>query len=94
MALAVICLTISALWFTNRVVTPKDASWEDVVSESKAGGYQLLIVDTRQEWEFRTGHIKHAVNFPMEPTWLSRWQKKAALEKFLGPNKDLNIVFY
>ena len=111
MALAVICLTISALWFTNRVVTPKDASWEDVVLESKAGAYQLiktddlrekqtedpdklLIVDTRQEWEFRTGHIKHAVNFPMEPTWLSRWQKKAALEKFLGPNKDLNIVFY
>lgn len=111
MALAVICLTISALWFTNRVVTPKDASWEDVVSESKAGGYQLiktddlrekqtedpdklLIVDTRQEWEFRTGHIKHAVNFPMEPTWLSRWQKKAALEKFLGPDKDRTIVFY
>lgn len=110
MALSVICLTIIALWYTNWAVTPKDASWEDVVSESKAGGYQLiktddlwknqteddklLIVDTRQEWEFRTGHIKHAVNFPMEPTWLSRWQKRAALKKFLGPDKDLTIVFY
>ncbi len=28
----------------------------------------LLLVDTRQEWEYRTGHLKGAVNFPMEPT--------------------------
>ncbi|MCP4670245.1 MAG: rhodanese-like domain-containing protein [Desulfobacula sp.] len=110
-ALIVICLTIAALWFTNQSVTPKDASWEDVVAESKAGGYSLiksdelwekykadidsfLMVDTRQEWEFRTGHIKEAVNFPMEPTWLSRWQKKKSLEKFLGPDKNKIIVFY
>jgi len=110
-ALIVICLTISALWFTNRAVTPKDASWEDVLAESKNGGYHLietdalqkkyledpentLIVDTRQEWEFRTGHIKGAINFPMEPTWLSRWQKKASLEKLLGSNKDKSIIFY
>lgn len=110
-ALIVIFLTISALWFTSRAVTPKDASWEDVMIESRAGGYNLittdelwkkyqedpdnlLIVDTRQEWEFRTGHIKQAVNFPMEPTWLSRWQKKASLEKFLGPDKDRTIIFY
>jgi 3-mercaptopyruvate sulfurtransferase SseA len=110
-ALTVICLTIIALWYTNWVPTPKDVSWEDVVSESKTGGYQLiktddlrkkqtedpdkiLIVDTRQEWEFRTGHIRQAVNFPMEPTWLSRWQNKGALENFLGPDKDRAIVFY
>ncbi len=110
-AFIVICLTISALWMTNQSVTPREASWEDVVAESKAGGYtlikteelwkkyqdnpdNLLLVDTRQEWEFRTGHIKQAVNFPMEPTWLSRWQKKASLEKFLGPDKDRTIVFY
>jgi hypothetical protein len=30
----------------------------------------LLLVDTRQEWEYRTGYIKNAVNFPMEPTWV------------------------
>jgi len=110
-ALIVICLTIIALWLTNRAVTPRDASWEDVLAESRAGGYgliktealwekyqadpdSLLIVDTRQEWEFRTGHIKQAVNFPMEPTWLSRWQKKASLETFLGPDKERAIVFY
>ncbi|MBT4198503.1 MAG: rhodanese-like domain-containing protein [Desulfobacula sp.] len=109
-ALIVICLTVSALWFTNRAVTPKAASWEDVVSEAKTGNYSLittdelrqlyfgkdvpLIVDTRQEWEFRSGHIKGAVNFPMEPTWLSRWQKKTLLEQFLGTDKDKTIIFY
>ena len=111
MALTVVCLTIGVLWFTNRAVTPKTATWEDVVSESESGGYSLittkelherytrdseppLIVDTRQEWEFRTGHIKNAVNFPMEPTWFSRWQKASALEEFLGPDKNRVIVFY
>jgi 3-mercaptopyruvate sulfurtransferase SseA len=54
----------------------------------------LLLVDTRQEWEYRTGHIKGARNFPMEPTWLSRWRNKGALEKFMGPDKNRFIVFY
>ncbi len=54
----------------------------------------LLLVDTRQEWEYRTGHIQGAVNFPMEPTWWSRWRKKSDLESLLGQNKDLAIVFY
>ena len=107
----VICITITALWVTNWAVTPKDASWADVVAESKAGRYglitteelwekyhktpdTLLIVDTRQEWEFRTGHIQGAKNFPMEPTWLSRRQKRASLESFLGPDKNQTIIFY
>ncbi len=54
----------------------------------------LLIVDTRQEWEYRTGHIKGAVNFPMEPTWWSRWRKKGGMAGFLGSAKDRSIVFY
>ncbi len=54
----------------------------------------LFLVDTRQEWEYRTGHIKGALNFPMEPTWLSRWRKKEDLETFLGTDKDRFIVFY
>lgn len=54
----------------------------------------MLLVDTRQEWEYRTGHIKKAVNFPMEPTWLSRWRNKGALEEFLGSDKNRFIVFY
>ena len=54
----------------------------------------LLLVDTRQEWEYRTGHIKKAMNFSMEPTWLSRWRSKGALEKLLGSDKNRLIVFY
>ena len=38
--------------------------------QSKAN--DLLIVDTRQDWEYRTSHIRGAVNFPMEPTWWLR----------------------
>ncbi len=111
LALIAIVATLGALWFTNRSVTPKEAGWEDVVTEAEMGGYKListdelwkrysknpdslLVVDTRQEWEYRAGHIKGAVNFPMEPTWFSRWRKKGGLEAFLGSNKDRFIVFY
>ena len=54
----------------------------------------LLLVDTRQEWEYRTGHIKGALNFSMEPTWLSRWRSRDALEELLGPDKNRRVVFY
>ncbi len=54
----------------------------------------LLLVDTRQEWEYRTGHLKEAVNFPIEPTRWSRWRKASALETFLGPDKNRTIIFY
>jgi len=111
LSLIAIVATIGALWLTNRSVTPKKATWDDVVAEAEVGGYKLigteefweryrknpdslLVVDTRQEWEYRTGHIKGAVNFPMEPTWFSRWQKKEALETIIGPDKDRSIVFY
>jgi predicted sulfurtransferase len=55
---------------------------------------KLLLVDTRQDWEYRTGHIKGAINFPMEPTWWARWQKAGELKTLLGPDKDRPIVFY
>ena len=45
---------------------------------------KILLVDTRQDWEFAAGHIKAAVNFPIEPTWWSRWRKKADLLRCSG----------
>jgi rhodanese-like protein len=110
-ALVAVLLTFGTLWFTNRPVTPKLATWDDVLAEGDAGGYKiittnelseryqkdvegLLLVDTRQEWEYRTGHLKGAVNFPMEPTSWSRWRKASALQTFLGPDKDRTIIFY
>lgn len=102
---------MGALWLTNGAVTPKKATWDDVVAEAKGGGYQListndswklynekrgsaLWVDTRQEWEYRSGHIMGAVNFPMEPTGFTRWRKKGSLKKFLGEDKDRTLIFY
>ena len=72
-----------------RLISTDDA-WEQVA----AGREGLLLVDTRQQWEYNTGHIKGAVNFPMEPTWLARWQKKGALAKLLGSDKERFIIFY
>jgi len=54
----------------------------------------LLLVDTRQEWEYRTGRIKGALNFPMAPTGWARWREAGSLEAFLGPDKERFIVFY
>ena len=106
-----VAISAGIMWYTNRVVPPKKATWDDVRAEAKQGGYRLmstdelskqytanpeslLLVDTRQEWEYRTGHIKNALNFQIEPTWLSRWRKKGALKTLLGPDKNRLIVFY
>jgi hypothetical protein len=110
-AIAAVLLTIGSLWFTNRAVTPKQVTWDDVLVEAKNGGYQIIttdelakryqqdpdslfLIDTRQEWEYRTGHLKGAVNFSIEPTAWARWRKASALENFLGPDKDRALVFY
>jgi hypothetical protein len=111
LALAAIGITVGALWFANSAVAPKQATWEEALSEATSGGYKiitteeladrykkdpsnLLMVDTRQEWEYRTGHIRGALNFPMEPTWWARWRKAGDVEDFLGPDKGRLIVFY
>jgi hypothetical protein len=109
--LLAVMITIGYLLYSNRDVTLKAATMEDVLNEAKTGGYRListdelwarykdrfetlLLVDTRQEWEYRTGHISGAVNFPMEPTGWSRLRSRGALKKFLGPDKTRFIVFY
>ena len=111
MALAAAMITVVAVWYANRPVTPRQATWDDVMAEAKAGGYRiittealadqyrkgswdLMLIDTRQAWEYRTGHIAGAANFPMEPTWWARWRKAGALKRFLGPDKSHAIVFF
>jgi 3-mercaptopyruvate sulfurtransferase SseA len=70
-----------------------------ITTEELAKLYQqpdanLLVVDTRQHWEFHGGHIRGALSFPMEPTWQSRWRAQDPLAALLGPDKDRPIVFY
>ena len=67
---------------------------DDLAKRYRQDRNSLLLVDTRQEWEYRSGHILGAVNFPMEPTWFARWWKKGDLDKLLGPDKNRFIVFY
>lgn len=55
---------------------------------------ELLLIDTRQEWEYHSGYIKGAVNFPLEPTWLARMTQRGALDQFLGAHKSKKLVFY
>ena len=110
-AAAAVLITALSAWHAQRPIVTKKASWDDVVAEAKAGGYQIitteeladrfqkdpsgmLLVDTRQEWEYRTGHIKGALNFSIEPTRWERWRKAGELEDFLGPDKERTLVFY
>jgi hypothetical protein len=69
-------------------------STEELADRHKKRASDLLLVDTRQEWEYRTGHIEDALNFPMEPTWWARWRKAGALKNFLGSDKNRFIVIY
>lgn len=69
-------------------------STEELYEHYRKDPQSILLVDTRQEWEYRTGHIKGALNFSMEPTWMARWTQKGELEKSLGPDKNRFLVFY
>jgi hypothetical protein len=57
-------------------------------------GVKVLLVDTRQDWEYRSGHIEGAVNLPLEPTAWSRWRSQGRLAVLLGPDRDRLVVFY
>jgi hypothetical protein len=111
LALAAALLTLGVLWYLQRPIIVKEATWEDVKAEAQSGGYRLitteelaaryrldagklLLVDTRQDWEYRSGHIQGAVNFSIEPSAWSRWRSQGPLAKFLGPDQGRPIVFY
>ena len=53
-----------------------------------------LLIDTRQEWEFQTGHIAGSVHFSMETTWFARLIQRGPMAQALGPDKDRILVFY
>ena len=72
-----------------RIITTEELA--DRYAKNPSG---IMLVDTRQAWEYRTGHIAGALNFPMEPTRWARWRKAGELETFLGPDKDRTVVFY
>ncbi len=67
-----------------------DELWELYTDTERS----VLLIDTRQEWEFRTGHIEDALHFSMEPTWFSRLIQRTSLAQALGPDRDRILIFY
>ena len=55
---------------------------------------RVLLVDTRQDWEYRTGHIPDSINFSFEPTRWSRLKNRSALKAALGADTSRPLVFY
>ena len=55
---------------------------------------RIRLVDTRQDWEYRTGHIPDSINFSFEPTRWSRLNNRWALREALGADKARPLVFY
>jgi hypothetical protein len=66
---------------------------DELWQQYKSNPASMIFEDTRQEWEYRPGHIQGADNFPMEPTWLFSWGKKGDLEVFLGADRNRQYVF-
>jgi len=42
LAFVAVAFTVVVLWFINRPVIPKKATWDAVVAEAKRGGYRLI----------------------------------------------------
>jgi predicted sulfurtransferase len=109
-AAAVIITAISAWYIQRPIVTKKadwndvmaearTGGYQIITTDELAGRYRknpsgMLLVDTRQEWEYRIGHMEGALNFSMEPTRWARWKKAGELKDFLGPDKERAIIFY
>ncbi len=89
---------VQATW-DDVLAEAKAGGYKIITTEELAGKYHsnpggLFLVDTRQEWEYRTGHLKGAANFPIEPTAWSRRRRAQALATLLGPDKSRTIIFY
>lgn len=69
-------------------------SIEEMADRYRRDPQSLLLVDTRTEGEYRAGHIRGAVNFPLTPTWWGRCQSKKRLAALLGPDRGRLVVFY
>ncbi len=56
--------------------------------------HKMLLVDTRDEEDFRAGHIPGAINHPIAQTSWSRWGEQRRLGTVLGQDKSRFVAFY
>ena len=82
----IIILSLIVFSFTNSyAIEFKDISAEELkrMIDKKM---TIVIVDTREEYEFKAGRIPASINVPPE--------KVNFIEKFLPKNKNTLIIFY
>ena len=53
--------------------------------------HSFLLVDARQDWEYMSGYIQGALNYPIEPTRWGRWRAEKPLAPLLGPDKNGSV---
>jgi 3-mercaptopyruvate sulfurtransferase SseA len=110
LTLLAVALTLGGLWYAHRPSAPpvtwqevqaeakrggyRLISTAELAARARLEPQNLFLVDTRQEWEYRTGHLEGAVNFPIEPTWWARLKARGRLAALLGPDREKFIVFY
>lgn len=109
-SIVALVLALAVLWGLFRPAVIAESTWQDVEAEARRGGYTLIsttdlwrlvqeepalrLVDTRQPWEYRSGHIAGSENFPMAPGKWQEWRQRGALKEFLGPDLTRPLVFY
>jgi predicted sulfurtransferase len=69
---------------------------EEIKREYLNNPEALFLVDTRQEWEYKSQHIQGAVNLPVNPYWWYPYYPKNRkdLRNTLGPDKNRQVFFY
>jgi hypothetical protein len=45
LAVLAVAATVAVLWLTNGAVTPRETTWDDVVTEAETGGCQSISTD-------------------------------------------------
>jgi hypothetical protein len=74
-----------------KLITP-----EEIKREYLNNPEALFLVDTRQEWEYQSQHIKGAVNLPVKPYWWYPYYPKNRkdMRNILGLDKNRRVFFY
>ena len=68
---------------------------ETIKSQFLKNPSSLLLVDTRQEWEYQREYIQNAVNLPVTRSWWTQYSPlaRSEMKKLLGPDKEHHVVF-
>lgn len=91
-ALLAVIVTVGALWFTNRAVTPKVATWEDVQAEARSGGYRIITTEDLAGLYREDPEAQTLVFLWRRPLWSAKkcWRKNPTSQRksWSSPSKE------